>query len=125
MERLICLLGLFSFIAIAWTVSSDRRRFPVRVVVGGLLLQVSLAFLILRTKTGQAFFDAIGEAFELVMGSVTAGSGFLFNARDTAFSESILGTFAFGVLPTVIFFSSLMSILYHLRVMQWVVWALA
>ncbi|MEO1527531.1 MAG: nucleoside transporter C-terminal domain-containing protein [Planctomycetota bacterium] len=126
MQSLICLLGLVTFIAAAWVVSSDRKRFPVRIVLGGLGLQFALAFLVLRTELGRTIFDRIGAGFALVMSSVSAGSGFLFsNEADEAFSNSILGTFAFGVLPTVIFFSSLMSILYHLGVMQRVVWAMA
>ncbi|OYP32271.1 NupC/NupG family nucleoside CNT transporter [Rhodopirellula sp. MGV] len=126
MERFICLLGIVAFIGLAWLVSSDRKRFPVRVVVGGLLLQFVLAFLVLRTDSGRSFFAWIGEAFTLVMGSVNAGSGFLFSSHlSESFSESIVATFAFGVLPTVIFFSSLMSILYYIGVMQWVVYALA
>lgn len=126
MERLTCTVGLVAFIGAAWLISSDRKRFPVRVVVGGLGLQLALAFLVLRTAVGQRFFRAIGDGFSLVMNSVTAGSGFLFSAGgDAEFSRSIVGTFAFGVLPTVIFFSSLMSILYHIRVMDWIVWAMA
>ncbi|MEL6109219.1 MAG: nucleoside recognition domain-containing protein, partial [Planctomycetota bacterium] len=130
MQSLICLLGLATFVAAAWIVSSDRWRFPFRVVVGGLGLQFALAFLVLKTEIGRRIFDAIGSGFELVLGSVSAGSGFLFSAGgDTefveSFNDSLVGTFAFGVLPTVIFFSSLMSILYHLGVMQRVVWAMA
>lgn len=136
MQSLICLLGLATFIAAAWVVSSDRLRFPVRVVIGGLGLQFALGFLVLRTEIGRRIFDGIGSGFELVLGSVKAGSGFLFSAGGDpddpeltkfveTFNDSLVGTFAFGVLPTVIFFSSLMSILYHLGVMQRVVWAMA
>ncbi|MCC9601978.1 NupC/NupG family nucleoside CNT transporter [Stieleria sp. JC731] len=126
MERFICVLGIAAFIGLAWLVSSDRKRFPFRVVFGGLLLQLALAVLVLRTRRGQEFFTWIGDAFTLVMGSVNAGSGFLFSSHlSESFSESIVATFAFGVLPTVIFFSSLMSILYYIGVMQWVVYALA
>ncbi|WP_182871123.1 NupC/NupG family nucleoside CNT transporter [Rhodopirellula sp. JC639] len=125
MERLICLLGLAVFIGLAWLISSDRKRFPWRAVIGGLALQLVLAFLVLVTSWGQRFFQAVGEAFSLVMDSVTAGSRFMFAAQSPSLGDSMLGTFAFGVLPTVIFFSALMSILYHLRIMQWVVWAMA
>ena len=125
MERLICVLGLLTFIAVAWLISSDRKRFPLRVVVGGLALQLILAFLVLRTDWGTRFFQAVGDAFTIVMSSVTEGSGFLFAAQSPTIGDSLLGTFAFGVLPTVIFFSSLMSILYHIGVMQWIVWAMA
>jgi CNT family concentrative nucleoside transporter len=125
MERLICVLGLVTFVGLAWLLSSDRRRFPIRIVVGGLVLQIGLAFLVLRTTGGRRFFQSIGGAFTLVMDSVTAGSGFLFTAGEPAFSNAMLMTFAFGVLPTVIFFSALMSILYYIRVMHWIVWAMA
>ena len=120
--RFICVLGLLIFILLAWSISSDRRRFPVRVVVGGLFLQLLLGFLVLRTSAGRMVFEKIGDVFTSVLDTVKEGSGFLFGAGG---DESLLGTFAFGVLPTVIFFSSLMSILYHLGVMQRVVWGMA
>ncbi|MCY2997902.1 MAG: NupC/NupG family nucleoside CNT transporter, partial [Planctomycetota bacterium] len=54
MERLIPVLGLCVMVGIAWSLSSDRRRFPVRVVVGGLLMQFLLAVLVLRSEIGQS-----------------------------------------------------------------------
>lgn len=123
--RLICVLGLISLIAFAWLISTDRRRFPWRVVAGGLFLQLALAFLVLRTEPGRAVFDGLGLAFKAVMQTVSAGSGFLFANEASPLQDSLLALFAFGVLPTVIFFSSLMSILYYLGVMQRVVAAMA
>ncbi len=125
-SRLICVLGLMVFIALAWAISNDRRRFPWRVVFGGLFLQVSLAFLVLRTQSGRFLFDRLGDGFSAVMESVKSGSGFLFSTgEDNPLGDTLLGTFAFGVLPTVIFFSSLMSILYYTGLMQRLVWAMA
>lgn len=118
----VCLLGLLSFISLAWLVSEQRRLFPWRVVIGGLALQFLLALFVLRTAVGQRVFTGIGYAFERVMDSVTAGSGFLFQSGD---NKTLLMTFAFGVLPTVIFFSALMSILYHIGIMQRIVSAMA
>lgn len=118
----VCLLGLVSFISLAWLVSEQRWMFPWRVVIGGLALQFSLALFVLKTTIGRNLFIGIGYGFERVMDSVAAGSGFLFNAGDNG---TLLQTFAFGVLPTVIFFSSLMSILYHIGIMQKIVGALA
>jgi CNT family concentrative nucleoside transporter len=123
--RLICAFGLLAFVGLAWLVSSDRRRFPWRVVSGGLLLQLLLAFLVLRTEPGRFLFDQLGRAFNAVMQSVTAGSSFLFSGNQPPLADSLLGTFAFGVLPTVIFFSSLMSILYYVGIMQRIVIAMA
>jgi CNT family concentrative nucleoside transporter len=118
----ICLLGLVSFIALAWLVSEQRRMFPWRVVIGGLALQFGLALFVLKTSIGKRLFSGIGYGFERVMDSVAAGSGFLFQAGENG---TLLQTFAFGVLPTVIFFSALMSILYHVGIMQKIVGALA
>lgn len=121
-SQAICLLGLVAFITLAWLVSEQRRMFPWRVVIGGLALQFGLAVFVLKTSVGKQLFSGIGYAFERVMDSVAAGSGFLFRAGDNG---TLLQTFAFGVLPTVIFFSALMSILYHIGIMQRVVGALA
>ena len=124
--RLICLLGLIAFVALAWAISTDRKRFPWRVVVGGLLLQILLGVLVLRTEPGRWLFVKIGEGFQAVMETVNAGSGFLFSTGPgNPLGDNLIGTFAFGVLPTVIFFSALMSILYHLGIMQRLVWAMA
>lgn len=124
--RFICAMGLLVFIGLAWLISRDRRRFPYRVVLGGLLLQLVLAFAVLRTEPGRWLFAGIGQAFASVMATVNVGSGFVFGVGgEHPLGDSLLGTFAFGVLPTVIFFSSLMSILYYLGIMQRLVWALA
>jgi CNT family concentrative nucleoside transporter len=123
-SRLVCLLGLLALVVLAWSVSSDRRRFPWRVVGGGLALQLTLGFLILRTSGGRWLFDGIGQAFQRILAFVGEGSGFLFQ-RQPSGDASLLETFAFGVLPTVVFFSSLMSVLYYLGIMQRIVWAMA
>ena len=120
--QLMCVIGLVAFIAMAWLSSEHRRLFPWRIVIGGLSLQLALAVFVLKTALGQRLFRGIGYGFERVMDSVAAGSGFLFKAGDNG---TLLQTFAFGVLPTVIFFSALMSILYHIGLMQKVVGGLA
>jgi CNT family concentrative nucleoside transporter len=120
-------LGIVVFVAGAWAISTNRRGFPFRVVAGGLLLQFTLAYLVLRTGPGQWLFMKIGDGFQSVMSNVDVGSGFLFSAgtTDPPLGGSLLATFAFGVLPTVIFFSSLMSVLYYLGLMQRLVGAMA
>lgn len=122
--RLISLLGLVVLIFIAWLLSSDRRRFPWRVVLVGLALQFVLAAVVLLTPQGRAFFEAANAAVAGFQAFVSEGSGFVFglfpNSAAAVDGDRLfpLGSFAFGVLPTVIVFSSLMAVLYHLGVMQ-------
>jgi CNT family concentrative nucleoside transporter len=112
MERLISLFGLFAMIGLAWLMSDNKRRISFRVVAGGLLLQFTFAVLVLKTEPGRALFSEIGNLFESLLGYVDAGAEFVFGKRFREFY------FAFKVLPTIIFFSSLMSVLYYLRIMQ-------
>lgn len=119
MERLTSLFGYFVMILLAIAMSSHRRRFPWRIVITGTLLQFSLAVLILKTTPGLVLFDTIGNIITALLNCVDQGSVFVFGE---AYKEHF---FAFRVLPTIIFVSALMSVLYHLRIMQSVVWAMA
>lgn len=119
MERLISLFGLLVMVALALALSADRRKVDRRLLLGGLGLQFALALLVLKTAFGQAFFGYIGTFFAALFSYVDAGSEFVFG---TDFSEHF---FAFKVLPTIIFFSALMSVLYHLGLVQHVVAAFA
>ena len=127
MERCISGFGLFLMVGLAWLFSTDKRRFPVRVVLGGLLLQFVFAVLVLHTTAGTALFSAVGDFFVAVLAFVDKGATFVFGVfprkGDVGLPPPIvlLRSFAFGVLPSIVFFSSLMSILYHLGVMQRVV----
>jgi concentrative nucleoside transporter, CNT family len=129
--RLISLFGLFVFVFLAWLASSNRKKFPLRIVVGGILLQLVLGLLILRTGPGLAFFTKANEAVAGFQYFVSQGSGFVFGLfpesqeKVSGDRQFLLKSFAFGVLPTVIVFSSLMSVLYHLRIMQVLVRAIA
>lgn len=123
-SRVICAVGLLCLVGVAWGFSSARRRFPWRVVLGGLGLQLVLGFLILRTAVGRSVFDGMGRLVERLLAFVGEGAGFLFT-RQPSGDQSLMETFAFSVLPTVIFFSSLMSVLYYLGVMQRIVGAMA
>lgn len=112
MHRAIAAFGLLVMILLAWLMSSNRRLFPWRVVLGGLVLQLAFAALILGTDFGNSLFAGIGEFFTGLLDFVDAGCLFVFGPKYTEMY------FAFRVLPTIIFFSSLMSILYHLGVVQ-------
>ena len=119
MERVISLLGLVVMVGLAWAMSEHKKQVNLRVVWGGLLLQLVLAVFILKTSIGAAIFQTIGDFFTATLGFVDAGTSLVFG------EEYLHHFFAFKVLPTIIFFSSLMSILYYLGIIQKVVEAFA
>ncbi len=127
MERLISLLGLFTMVGLAWLMSSHKRKVSWRLVGGGMLLQFVFALLILKTGPGQAVFVWMGDFFRQLLSFVDEGSAFMFDIYPKPGDEPLPPTytlwrsFAFGVLPTVVFFSSLMAVLYHVGVMQKIV----
>jgi len=118
--RAISLLGLLAMVAVAWLFSTDRRHPPWRVIFWGLGLQLALGLLLLRTTPGRAFFVAVNSAVTSLLAFTDAGSLFVFGPlKQAGFS------FALDVLPIIIFMGSVISILYHLGVVQWVVNGLA
>lgn len=117
--RWVSLLGLATFIGIAWLMSSHKRNFPWRVVAGGLALQLLLAALILETAGGKYFFEVVNDVFVGLLASVDKGATFVFGDDFTHHF------FAFRVLPTIIFFSAFMSIFYYYGVIQKVVGVMA
>ena len=120
MEHLISFVGYFVMIGLAVGLSSNRRCFPWRVVIVGSILQFVFAAFIINTTLGQVFFENVGGFFMVLLDFVHEGSKFVFGdpVNPTAYKEHY---FAFVVLPTIIFMSTLMSILYYLRIMQGVV----
>lgn len=128
MHQAVSGLGIIVFMLLAWAMSSHKSRVDWKLVAGGLALQFTLAILILWTPPGEWLFRVIGDFFNQILSFVEDGAGFVFgvNARknDPALPPRILllRTFAFGVMPTVIFFSSFMAVLYYLGLMQWVVY---
>ncbi len=134
MERWTGLLGVIVIIGIAWIVSNNKKRVNWRLVGMGLLIQVVFGILVLKGKSwGPPFnifslmFEKIGEGFVLILGFTTEGARFVFG--NLALSPGQDGTFGFffvfQVLPTIIFFSALMSVLYYLGIMQRVVQGMA
>ncbi|MFH1853186.1 MAG: nucleoside transporter C-terminal domain-containing protein [Candidatus Neomarinimicrobiota bacterium] len=121
MERLIGILGIFVLLGIAYAMSANRKAISYRIVLWGLGLQLFFALFILKTPIGQPFFGAVDGAIRKLLSFSEAGSTFLFKSYVTGKMEAPLINFAFNTLPTIIFFSALMALLYHLGVMQWVV----
>lgn len=118
------ILGLLVILAIGVALSTDRRRINVRIVAGGVLLQLALAALFLRMPGVADAFDGFARVVTRVISFADEGKRFLFgNAVDASRPWGFI--FAIQVLPVIIFFASLMGVLYHLRIMQVVVAALA
>ena len=112
-QRLISLFGLFAMVGIAWLFSKHRDRVPWRVIVWGIGLQISFGVLVMKTDFGLKLFSILNDLVLALLSFTAEGTEFIFG--DFA-SEKF--TIAINVLPTLIFFSSLMTILYYLGIMQ-------
>jgi CNT family concentrative nucleoside transporter len=120
-------LGLVVFIGLAWVLSLDRKRFPWRTVVTGLMLQLTFGFLILKTSPGQAFFEFFNRAVTRFIGFAEMGTGMVFGplasrpALEQGFGAENGFIFAVVVLGTIILVSAVSSFLYHYGILQLVV----
>ena len=117
------LFGLAVLVGIAWLFSNNRKAVDWRLVATGIVLQVGFAALVLLVPGGRNVFDWLSKAFVRVLGFVGEGSNFIFGSLMDIPKNGFI--FAFQVLPTIIFFSALMGVLYHLGVMQAIVRAMA
>ncbi len=119
------LLGLVILVGIGYLLSTNRKAISWRVVGLGLLTQVIIAVLVLKVPAVQYFFELIGRIFIKILDFSKDGSAFLFESMVTGKVEDSLITFAFQILPTIIFFSAITSILFYYGIIQKVVYALA
>ncbi len=117
------LFGLAVLIGITWLFSTNRRAVDWKLVATGITLQIAFAALVLLVPGGRQVFDWLGQGFVKILSFVNEGSNFIFGSLMN--TETYGFIFAFQVLPTIIFFSALMGVLYHLNVMQAVVKAMA
>lgn len=137
------LLGCFAMIAIALLMSSNRRRISWRLVGFGFLMQFCFAFILLKFQIGRQFFEIANNAVVKILSFSNQGASFIFGNLtkinvpvgfpvDSASASmgplELTGAFAntgaffaFSVLPSIIFFSALTAVLYHLRILEWVV----
>lgn len=123
--RLLSLLGTVALMAIAWAFSTDRKRIAWRVVAWGVGLQFFFALLVLKTAWGRDAFQAANDAVVKLLEFTRIGVSFVLSSYVSGSIHPALSNFVFQILPTIIFFSSLMTVLYHLGVLQWVVRGIA
>ncbi len=117
--RLIGLVGVLVILGIAVLLSTNRRAINLRVVGAAFALQVAVASFVLYFEAGRTVIDAMSNGVLAVINYSKAGIDMVFGPLADA---DIIGfSFAVNVLPIIIFFSALMSVLYHLRIMEWVV----
>jgi len=123
MHRLVGFLGIAAILGIAFLMSNNRKAINYRVVYWGLGLQLTFAIFILATPIGKPVFMFLDKAINKLLSFSDEGAAFLFGALAISpGQEGSMGFyFAFQILPTIIFFSAFMAILYHFGIMQWVV----
>jgi CNT family concentrative nucleoside transporter len=142
-ERLVGVLGVAVMIGLAVLISYDRRKIPWRLVGIGLGLQFIFGVIVLKTGPGRAFFDVVGRIVTGLLGFQEQGARFVFGNlvqnvvpvgmptasggvdASAGYVASTGAFFAFNVLPTIIFFCALMSVLYYLNIMQVIVKGIA
>lgn len=124
MHNLISFAGIFILMAFAWTISSDRKVINWRVIFWGTALQLVFAIFIFVIPAGSKVFLFINDAVVKLLDSATAGTRFLFGrlalppgTKNEMGEESLGFILAFQALPTIIFFASLMGMLYYIGVM--------
>ena len=119
------LVGMLSLILIAVMFSSNRKAINLRTVAGAFLLQASIPAFVMFTSSGASVLRGISNGVQVVIDSAKAGISFLFGPLASARMPELFDgngfVFAFSVLPIIIFFASLMSTLYYLGVMQWII----
>jgi CNT family concentrative nucleoside transporter len=116
--NLISLAGIAVLLAIAYLLSSNRRAIRYRVVGAAFGLQVVVAAFVLYFEFGKRTIEAMSRGVQAVIDFSRAGINMVFGGLA---SDVVGFSFAVNVLPVIIFFSALMSVLYHMRIMQWVV----
>jgi CNT family concentrative nucleoside transporter len=119
MGSLIGILGLFTLLSIALLLSENRSAINIKTVFYGLIFQLIFALFILKTPFGAPIFSFLDKSINILIGFSSSGSDFLFKSYidGVGFHPGLIN-FAFSTLPTIIFFSSLVAVLYHFGILQ-------
>ncbi|MBX9770446.1 MAG: hypothetical protein K2X29_03700, partial [Candidatus Obscuribacterales bacterium] len=126
--KMVGILGIASILGLAYLMSNNRKAINLRLVISGLILQLITAIFVLKVEFGQKLFQSIGDAVTAVLSYSDKGAGFVFgplvSKPDVLIQLFGVGSdyiFGFRVIPTIIFVSCLVSISYHLGIMQRIV----
>lgn len=114
-SQLISLAGIAAILLIAFGLSSARKQIKLRIVGAAFTLQAGIAALVLRTDWGATVIRIMADGVAALLSYADAGTQFLFGSSE---ANPLSDTFALGALPVIVFFASLVSILYHLGIMQ-------
>ena len=119
MGSLLGILGLFTLLSIALLLSENRSAINFKTVLYGLIFQLIFALFILKTPFGAPIFSFLDKSINILIGFSSSGSDFLFKSYidGVGFHPGLIN-FAFSTLPTIIFFSSLVAVLYHFGILQ-------
>ena len=117
-QNLMSIAGIAAILAIAFALSSNRRAIRLRVVGAAFALQAAIAWLVLWTSWGRAGIQSLSNGVANLLGYANKGTEFLFGPSE---SNPLANTFAIAALPVIIFFASLVAILYYLGIMQRIV----
>ncbi len=117
------LMGLSTLLGLAWLMSLHRKKMPWKLVLGAVAMQILMGLFLIKWDIGYDFFDKVSTFITKLLEFATEGATLVFGGLVTG--DQNYPALAFKALPTIIFFSCLMSVLYHLRVMHYVILLLA
>lgn len=125
LDKAISFLGIFALLGVAFAMSNNRKKINWQLVAIGTAMQLGFAIFIFYIPFGKEIFSGATSVVKKLLEFTGEGSSFIFSSYVTGNWEPSLINFTFAVLPTIIFFSSLMTILYHLGIMQRIVYVFA
>ena len=122
MNQFTGIIGIVVLLAIAYAISDNREKINYRTVAWGLGLQIMFGVLILKTPIGRPIFSFVDKMISKLIGFADKGSEFVFGSQVNNIGfHPAFESIAFRLLPTIIFFSALISILYHYGIIQFVI----
>ena len=122
MEQFTGVIGVIVLLGIAYLLSNNRKMIDINIIIWGLGLQISFAFIILKTPLGRYIFTYLNNIIVKLISFADAGSDFLFTSfiPDVGYHVALIN-FAFRALPVIIFFSSLIAVTYYFGIIQFII----